>query len=323
MTGVRRAVALPDSGGNRRRSTGAGRDASPLSAPGKRVWPIERPLAAWSGAGILLALSVVEALLLCRWLALSLSPARVALGLAMVVLGLGALAMATRLVTSLTLYYAVDADSLTIVRGMTRWVIPLLAIETVYEGEPRAVLMDGEVLPGFALGRGYVKDGGKAMFFTTRSAGSSVAVRTADATYLLSPAGRGFVDLLEARRGQAGPALAAAPGAGPFVMLRRPLAVTLAAAAAFGNAALYAYIVWWYPVLPELPVHFSADGLPDRWGPPSSVFWLPQIGTIIFLANVLLALLPPLRRSMTTYVPLAAALLVQVLLGVAFQLLLP
>lgn len=46
-------------------------------------------------------------------------------------------------------------------------------------------------------------------------------------------------------------------------------------------AALVAGAVWAWPLLPErIPLHFGADGLPDRWGERSLWGWfvLPAIG---------------------------------------------
>jgi len=59
------------------------------------------------------------------------------------------------------------------------------------------------------MGRGYIRDGGKALFFTVRPVDRSVAIRTASCTYLLAPRDRaGFIATLEGRRLQANAARA-------------------------------------------------------------------------------------------------------------------
>jgi len=273
---------------------------------------------------VLAVLLVVEGLLVRRWLSLPVGLAAVAMAPVAIATGLASAAAGLRVLSCLTMHYVLDARTLTIVRGTARWVVPLTAIERVYIGEARAVLVDRLVIPGFNLGRGYVKDRGKAVFFTTLPAAAAVAVQTETCTYLVSPRLAGeFVGAIEQRRGSAGAAEECEPGAGFLVVLKRPLAAGLALLAALGNLALYAYIVWWLPALPDLPVHFSSAGMADRWGPAAARLWLPQIGTIILVSNLLLAVLPPLRRPMTTYVLLAAALLVQVFLWLGFLMLLP
>jgi len=195
----------------------------------------------------------------------------------------------------------------------------------VSDGEGRAVLVHDSGLPGLAMGRGYIRDGGKALFFTVRPVDRSVAIRTASCTYLLAPRDRaGFIATLEGRRLQANAAEGAEPGPGLLETLGQPFAIILLALAALAEFALYGFIAWWYPALPSaLPIHFTVAGLPDAWGPPASVLLLPKLGALALLADVAIAALPPLRRPMTTFVLLSTALLVQVFAWVAFLRLLP
>lgn len=279
----------------------------------------------WLGVGALAALLIAEVLLIRRWIALPVGVAAVAVGVAAVVAAIALVALTLRLASSLTLHYVLDHQTLTIVRGAARWVVPLCALERVYTGESRAVLVERELMPGFTFGRGYVPDGGRVLFFTTRPPAAAVALRTASCTYLISPVHADqFVAAVEAQRAQAGPAEAREPGEGFLVALRQPAAILLTAGAALADAALYAYVAWWYPAFPNaMPVHFNAAGLADRWGPAFALFWLPEIGTIVLVANVLLSVLLPLRRPMTALLLLASALMVQVFLWVAFLRLLP
>ncbi len=296
-----------------------------IAAVARQSWPAARTVLAWSGAGMLVVLLIVEGLLLRRWLALPVGVTAVVVGLGALVGAAAIVALALRFVSCLTLRYVLDQQTVTIIRGTAHWVVPLCAVEQVYVGEPRAVVVDSEALPGFTVGRGYVPDSGKVLFFTTLPNAVSVALRTSHCTYLLSPSHAGqFVAAVEARRAQAGPVAAREPGPGFLVILRQPWAMLLAAGAIAANAALQAYMAWWYPAFPSsMPLHFAANGLADRWGQALALFWLPRIGAIVIATNLLLSVLPPLRRPAHTAVLLAAALLAQVLLWVAFLRLLP
>jgi hypothetical protein len=293
-------------------------------AAGKLTWRTVWPARAWLVVATLAGLVFVETMLVRRWLALGISPAAVLVGCAGGAVGLAIVVLATRLLSALTLRYVVTDHTLAVVRGMARWVIPLTVIERVYIGEKAAVQTEGILLPGFLLGKGYLRDGGPALFFSSVSPAGAVAVRTAECTYILSPGNADtFVAVIEQRRAHAQPACGSAPGPGWLAVLRQPPAVVLTLAATAANAALFAYIARWYVVLPDLPVHFSAAGTPDRWGTPAAHFWLPTIGAIILLSDLFLSALPPLRDPLRTYLLLAAAVVVQVCLWVAFVSLLP
>jgi hypothetical protein len=240
-------------------------------------------------------------------------------------LALMAVAVAQRLISCHSLRYSIDDQRLTIARGLARWVIPLAAVQQVSRGDEGAILTSGWLAPGFRVGQGYIPDGGRALFFASLPAATSVVVRTANCAYVLSPSNLdAFCAALEAHKVGAPPVAGSEPGPSLLIVLRHPLAVALAALAALANAALYAYIAWWMPVLPaEMPVHFTAAGMTDRWGPALSLSWLPQTGSLILAANLVLVLLPPLRRFETTVVLLGASLVVQAFLWVAFLRLLP
>jgi hypothetical protein len=46
------------------------------------------------------------------------------------------------------------------------------------------------------------------------------------------------------------------------------------------------------PLLDRIPTHFGADGQPNGWGPPSSLWLLPIVAGSLYLFITVLALLP-------------------------------
>lgn len=298
------------------------------SSPGlleQRSWPSQRPLLAWLGPGALVVLLVLEALLVRRWLSLPFGLAAVATAPLIIAVACAAALLFATALSCLTVHYTLDDHALTIVRGTARWVVPLAAITSVHMGATQAVLTNRLWLPGVWMGRGYVEDTGPAVFAATVPPDEAVAVHTDSCTYVLSPAQPGrFAAALQERRVQAIPSDASEPGPGYLDALLQPLPAALALLAAAANWALYVEIARWTPVMPaRMPVHFNALGSADRWGPPASLLWLAQMGTAILAVNLLAALLPPLRRPVTTYLLVGTALLAQILLWLAFAALLP
>ena len=178
------------------------------------------------------------------------------------------------------------------------------------------MLVDRLLLPVFATGRGYVKDGGAALFFCTGSPGSAVAVRTLACTYLLSPQQpEAFTALLDGLRGSATPAPAAEPGPGLLQVLLQVAAIVLVGLAALANLGLYTYVASWYADPAAVPLG-SVPALLQE-GMPGSLFWLPLVGSAIVVANLLVSVLPQTRRA-AVYLLLVTSLLSQVLLWLAF-----
>jgi hypothetical protein len=276
------------------------------------------------------ALLVLETLLARRWLSLPFGLTAVAAAPLIIAVTCAAIALSVNILSCLTAHYTLDDSTLTIVRGTARWVVPLTTITGVGTGETKAVLVDPLWLPGLWMGRGHVKDRGPAVFVAAVPPVQAVAVYTEACTYLLSPkqAPR-FAAALEESRSRAGAAVegmdgAREPSAGYLGALLQPLPAALALLAAAANWALYVQIIRWTPAMPaQMPVHFTALGAADRWGPPTALLWLAQIGTVIVAMNLLVALLPPLRRSAPPALLMGTALLVQILLWLAFAALLP
>lgn len=84
------------------------------------------------------------------------------------------------------------------------------------------------------------------------------------------------------------------------------------------NGALWLFLAVRFPGLNELlPLHFDAQGLPDRIESKNGIFALPMIGLVVLLTNVGLGLLTQTRERAAALVLAASASLVEVLLWVA------
>jgi hypothetical protein len=293
---------------------------TPVVGAATQVWPVARPPAAWASVVLVAALALVEAALVQRWLSLPRGLAAVASAPLVIA---GALIVATLAVhtwSCLKARFVVNATKLTINRGTAHWVVPLSAISHISSGEPGAVLANRLLVPGFRAGIGYIKEAGPATFLTTAPLAQSVTIYTASGAYVISPTQPGaFAAALEERRVGAAPAATAVPGAGFLDVIMHPAMLALLAASALLDYALFAYVTWWYPALPaQIPLG------PDPAGAPAgAAFHLPQIGALVLVTNLLLAVLPPLRRPISTATLLGATLAVQVFLWVAFLTLLP
>lgn len=90
------------------------------------------------------------------------------------------------------------------------------------------------------------------------------------------------------------------------------------------SVLLFLLLVLWlgsnYSSLPDLlPLHFDAQGHPDRIGERGEIFVLPAIGLFVNLVNIAAGLVARLRFGMifAAYLLWSGALLVQLLLWVA------
>ena len=89
-----------------------------------------------------------------------------------------------------------------------------------------------------------------------------------------------------------------------------------AAAAVLANAGLYLYVWWIVPGLPELiPLHYDPTGTVDQIGRPSGLFWLAVIGSLVLVANLVIAGVVHAFERVAAHVLLWAALGVQVVLA--------
>ncbi len=112
------------------------------------------------------------------------------------------------------------------------------------------------------------------------------------------------------------------PPAPPALLLLRQdtLALWLLIAPPLALAALLLWLIPSYNSLPELmPLHFDANGYPDRIGERSEIWILPTIGAIVYTFNLLSGLLLRLRFRMNfaAYLLWGGALMVQILIWLA------
>ena len=150
---------------------------APAAAAPRIIWPIARPPAAWSAVVVAAVLALIEAALALRWLALPHGLAAVASAPLVIAGALSVSALAVHTWSCLTARFAIDATTLTIIRGTARWVVPLSSA-SIADAQPGAVLANRLLLPGIRAGTGYIKDGGPAVFLTTAPLAQSVIVRT-------------------------------------------------------------------------------------------------------------------------------------------------
>jgi len=229
----------------------------------------------------------------------------------------------------LTLRYLMDRDSVTIVCGSVRRVVPLSNLSSIVAptGSRGKGLSD---LPsprlawlGCWLGRSQGKDTGPLLFYATEPPKKQLFLVSRSSAYALSPSNpAGFLAALESRR-QMGPTMALEEKTtyGTLIALpfwRDRLAQLLLGLGALANAALFAYLLARYPTLPRiLPLHFTAFGGVDRIGPKEQILRLPTIGLIIFMANTLLGFALHRREPLATYLLAGTGLLAQFLIAIA------
>lgn len=109
------------------------------------------------------------------------------------------------------------------------------------------------------------------------------------------------------------------PSPGPRLR-QDSLAVGLLVGALVALGAMLLWLAATYNSLPDLlPLHFDAQGNPDRIGDRSELLVLPIIGVGVYLVNGAVGLMLRLRYQMifAPYLLWAGALLVQILLWLA------
>lgn len=289
-------------------------------------WRPRRLVGGLVTSAAMVGILLLDAILILSLIGRPLSFASFLLGL-LVFLSLGPLAfLACRIYQLLTLRYLMDRDSVTIVCGDVRRVVPLSSLSSIAEGLsdlpcPRFVWL------GCWLGRSQGKDNGSVVgplfFYATEPQKRQLFLVTSSSAYALSPSNpAGFLAALEARR-QMGPTMALEEKTtyGTVVSLpfwRDRLAQLLLGLGALANAALFAYLLARYPTLPGiLPLHFTAFGGVDRIGPKEQILRLPAIGLTIFITNALLGFALHRREPLATYFLFGTGLLAQFLMAIA------
>jgi len=216
--------------------------------------------------------------------------------------------------------YWLDRNGLVIIWAATRQVIPIGRIERMVKGEGlRLRGFRGLAWPGYRVGQGEVEGVGLALFYATRPLRESLVVVTPSLAYVISPPSpEEFVAAWKARL-RLGPTEILSQGSRQMRLFTLPLwgdrkVHFLLALGLVINVALFAYLAWRYPSLPELlPLHFDAWGQVDFIARKSRILWLPTVALGILLVNGLLGAILHPKERLGTYILLVGALLVQVL----------
>jgi len=288
-------------------------------------WQTDKRLGVLFGAAIIFSLLVFGSGVL---LALRNRPVDIwtfAGGLAVVVTLPAVAVTIYRLISLRRSGYAIDRNQLTIVWWPIRHIVPTRLIDHVVPGEevsPR-IRFKGGRWPGMWVGSGDVPEIGLTLFNVTAPLHRQVFVVTDLAAYAISPIDReGFVEAVKARKAM-GPTQdvlqeTIRPALFDWPLWGDRLARRLALGAALLCAALFAFVCFQYPGLPErVPLHFDPAGVADRFGGPPSVFILPLIGLLALAVNTLIGVPLYLRERVAATLLWGGALLVQLLVWVA------
>lgn len=101
-------------------------------------------------------------------------------------------------------------------------------------------------------------------------------------------------------------------------MLRDDWLVAILMVAFLVNLGLFAFLVIRFDGMNELiPLHYDAQGFPDRIEQKSGIYVLPMIGLAILFGNALLALAAHRRERAASVLLAVSAMMVQVLLWLA------
>ena len=223
--------------------------------------------------------------------------------------------------------YVLSRNAIVVEWGSRRIVLPMGLLDEVRAGAdvPGELRPRGLIWPGSMFGTGKVEGLGEVEFLAAVEKPGLVLLRHAEAWLAISPAEpKAFLIALEAARAE-GPQEEVEPESVIPTMQALPLlhdrlALALMAAGAAGAVFLLGYLAFISPQLPaQIALHFDAQGLPDRFGPPAGLLILPAIAGLTWLVNTLgsIWLHRDSRERPAAYLLLAATLFVQALVWVA------
>ena len=231
-----------------------------------------------------------------------------------------------------TLRYMVDRTGLTIVWGPLKHFVSLDRIQAFVHGRgEHRPKVSGVGWRGYHIGRGYVDEFGRVLFFSTHRAPEElVYVQTADTTYALSPEDPArFVAkaqrFRQARLPDAQAELAAAtrPAVQRDLLAAHPIwadrvAQALAALAVLANLTLWGFVFAVYPDLDnQIQIEFPPIGDVTTLQSRGEIFKIPGTATAIMLTNLVAALGFQWRERAAAYLLLSGAILFQALFSVA------
>lgn len=225
-----------------------------------------------------------------------------------------------------SLRYILGRDSLTVLCGGRKYVIPLYQVQSITRGPEFAeelTINDKSNGWGGWIRQGETKDGGLVLFLATRPILEQVALKTSKQVYALSPANTsGFILALQARKNLgAVHSLEETSSIAPWLTLPirgDRLALGFLGAGILANILLYGYVFSILPTLPRaLPLHYNAWGIVDRIEPKGELIYLPTIGLLVLVFNSLLGVILHRREPLAAYLLLGMAITLQVVLAVA------
>ncbi|MCS6801296.1 MAG: PH domain-containing protein [Chloroflexota bacterium] len=240
--------------------------------------------------------------------------------------------------SALLLTYELNDRALIIRWGLAHQVIPLERISGVIAGaeRPPPTRFSGVRWPGNAAGRAFVEGIGHVLIYATyRTPSQLLYIQTPSVSYGIAPADvHAFQEALQRRLPPPAPSDNSGPltirsltrqlqtirYAGPLKigMLHDAVAMGVTVLALVANAALFGYVLYYYPTLPDLlPLHFNLLGEVDFIGPRGDVFRLPAIALGLFALNFTAATVLYARERLAAYIVLSTGLLVQAIFWVA------
>lgn len=233
-----------------------------------------------------------------------------------------------RALCAFTLEYWVTRDGVILVWGLTQQVVPMGRIRRIQRGAQAVGV--GRLWPWhwpyIERRRLWGAEVGVVNSYATRPLSEQIILVTDEECYGLSPADpEQFLDALQARY-----ALGVAREL-PLELRRPPLwtwplwrdrtAQVLIAVGLIGLLLMFGVLAFRYPSLPaDVPLHFDANGRPDRIAAKSGLFALPLIGLLAWLANGVAGVVLYRRdQRHAAYLLWAGAVLVEIIAGVALR----
>jgi len=231
-----------------------------------------------------------------------------------------------------SLRYIVDRTGLTIVWGPLKHFVSLDRIQAFVHGRgEHRPKVSGVGWRGYHIGRGYVDEFGRVLFFSTHRAPEElVYVQTPDTTYALSPEDPArFVAkaqrFQQARLPDAQAALAAStkPAVQRDLLAAHPIwadrvAQSLAVLAVLANLTLWGFLFAVYPDLNnQIQIEFPPIGDVTTLQSRAEIFKIAGTASAILLTNVVAALAFQWRERAASYLLLSGAILFQALFWVA------
>jgi len=231
-----------------------------------------------------------------------------------------------------SLRYIVDRTGLTIVWGPLKHFVSLDRIQAFVHGRgEHRPKVSGVGWRGYHIGRGYVDEFGRVLFFSTHRAPEElVYVQTPDTTYALSPEDPArFVAkaqrFQQARLPDAQAALAAStkPAVQRDLLAAHPIwadrvAQLLAVLAVLANLTLWGFLFAVYPDLNnQIQIEFPPIGDVTTLQSRAEIFKIAGTASAILLTNVVAALAFQWRERAASYLLLSGAILFQAMFWVA------